>query len=102
MLHAEGDADDGDAEDYPEEYVRQEYPYPADKEPDDIHQKGQTTAALWNIDNLAAERPQCQHAEFQGLQPERDTDYRNEQSHAGNEVLNGDEQSAEDYPDNIS
>lgn len=57
MLHAEGDADDGDAEDYPEEYVRQEYPYPADKEPDDIHQKGQTTAALWNINNLAAERP---------------------------------------------
>lgn len=55
MLHTEGDTDDGDAEDYPEKEMGQEYPYSPYEEPDDIHEEGKTTATLRDVYHLAAE-----------------------------------------------
>ena len=49
MLHTEGDTDDGDAEDYPEKEMGQEYPYSPYEEPDDIHEEGKTTATLRDV-----------------------------------------------------
>ena len=102
MLHAEGDADDGDAEDQPEKEMGQKYPYSPDKKPDDIHEEGKTTATLREVYHLATERPEGQHSEFQGLYPERNSDDRDKQTYAGYKVFQCDEETAEQDPDDIS
>ena len=102
MLHAERDTDDGDAEDYPEKEMGQEYPYSPYEEPDDIHEEGKTTATLRDVYHLAAERPEGQHSEFQGLYSERYSDDRDKQADTGYKVFQCDEETAEQDPDDIS
>ena len=99
MLHAEGDSDDGDAEDYPEKEMRQKYPYSPDEEPDDIHEEGKTTATLRDVNNLTAERPEGEHSEFQSLYPKRYSDDRDKQADTGYKVFQRDEETAEQDPE---
>lgn len=67
MLHAEGDANDGDTKKDTPKQVGQAYPASTNKEPDDVHQGGQTAVGRFFVDDFTSERPQSQNAEFDGL-----------------------------------
>lgn len=98
----ERNADDGDAEENAEEEMGNPYPYAADKEPQHVHEQVQATGLRLLAPDLRTERPEGENAEFHALQPEGYADDGDHQGQSRQEVFDGDLQSAEDDPDDVS
>lgn len=87
MLHAEGYADDRDAQQEPEAQVRKADPDASDEDPDDVHDERQASPAVALVHDTATEGPQRQYRQFQGLQPEGYADDRYHHHQAGYQIL---------------
>lgn len=101
MLQSERNADNGDAKHGAQHQMGEANADAADKNPNDIHQNGQTAAIRWRTAYFAAKRHQSHQGKFQGLQPKRDTNNRNHKYQARNKVLQKNQQAAQHYPQDI-
>ncbi len=101
MLQSERYANDSDAKHRAQHQMGKANADAADKNPNDIHQNGQTAAIRWRTAYFTAKRHQSYQGKFQSLQPERDTDNRNHKYQARNDVFQKNQQAAQYYPQDI-
>lgn len=71
--------------------MRQTYPDAAYQYPDNIHQHAQAPVVMGQAADLPAKGPQSQERKFQRLQPEWNTNDRNHQQNAGNDIFHADQ-----------
>jgi hypothetical protein len=102
VLHAEGDADDGDAQQEPDTQVAQADPDAAAQQPDHVEDNGQAAGVVPGLPRGATERPQGQHTQLHRLQPERDADDGDHQQQAADKIFHCNEDAAEQQPDDVS
>lgn len=102
MLLAEGNADDGDAEEQAEENVHEPRPKAAENNPEDI--EGKADAAGWLIgrSDVGTKGEEAEKPDLEGLQREGDADNGAGESEAAGEVADGGFESAEDPPEEIA
>ena len=102
MLPAERNADEGDAKQQTEEKMGQANPKTANANPNHIHNHAQASARIPIIRHLTAKRPQSKHSQFKGLQAERNTNNRNHQQQATDQIFQSRKQTATNKPNNIT
>ena len=102
MLKAEGDANDGDAEDDAENQVQDRHLPPSAKNPDEIHHDGKASRFIRPGYQLVPERPQRVRAQLEQLHAERNADDGDAQQQPHNVVDQGDDDAAQDKPEDVS
>jgi hypothetical protein len=102
MLHAEGNADNGDAKEESEKQVGQGDPYTAAENPKDVHQRRKTTARPLRLMKFHPKGSDCYKCELKALKSERDADDRNAEDQSPDEIFEENQKSAKDNPDNIA
>jgi len=102
VLCCDGYADDSDCEECSQEQVHDGELEPRQDDPDDVHDQCERAARRFGFTYLAAER--CEHAarELEALDAERDTDDRQAQHDATEQVAEEDHKPAEDEEHEIA
>lgn len=77
-------------------------PDPAEENPDDIEYRRQAARLSRHFPDLPAERKECQKANLETLNAKRYSDNGNTKCQAGNHVLNKDQKSPENEPDDVA
>src|SRR5690606_4993047 len=72
-----------------------------DKKPDDIHDQREASRSGITLHRSLVERQERHLRQFQRLQTEGNTDYRNHQTNTGNNIFDGNKYATEYYPDHI-
>ena len=102
MLSSKRNTDDGDAEQQAKEKVRECYPYSSADDPKDIHERIQASCTGGCMGNDGAKGSQRGYGELEQLDTEGNTDNREAKYEATNEVLQKNEEAAEDNPDKVT
>ena len=102
MLHAPGEADDGDGEEDAEGQVCQGDPDAEEYQPDQVHDRGKAAAGHLRSPHFAAKRPEGQHAQLHGLKPKGDADDGQHQDKTCREIFDGYGEASEDKPDEVA
>ncbi len=89
MLPGKGQSDDGNGQEHPESQMGQADPYSSDDDPEDVHKQVEATRRGFAVTDLLPEGPQCKHPQFNGLQPERNANDRDNQHNTCCEIFQG-------------
>lgn len=98
MLEAERDAYDGDAADYAEGDMEECYLQSAEKDPDYVHDNGETASVVGIGVDVTAERPECEACHLEELESERDAYDGDAEKHAHQCIIKADHKSSCDQP----
>ena len=66
--------------------------------PKKIHEGRQASAGAGTADDLSAERAECQHAQFECLQAERDSNQSDYQQETADNIFEADDEASEYEP----
>ena len=102
MLHAPGNAHDGDAEEKAEGEVNDGNLPPATEDPDEVHYHRYTPGFIGAVNQHMAEGPQCIGAQLKQLHAKGNADdcYAHQQAH--DIVDDGDDNATKDEPEYVS
>ena len=95
------DSDYGDGTEHSQNKMHDGYLPPACEYPQNVERHGKAAGIRQNLDILA-EWTQCQSGKFEELESERDTDYGDTHQQSENRIVNGEDESAQNKPENIS
>ena len=102
MLQAERNADDGHAENESAQQMDGGNLPPARQDPDQVHHSRYTAGFPGPVNQLMAERPECIGTQLEKLRAERDTDDGNAHQQPDNIVDQGDEDSSQKEPADVT
>lgn len=102
MLEPEGDSHDGDTEKKAAHQVDDGNLPPSQQDPDEVHNNGQASRFLRTVYQFMAERPEGIGAQFEELHTEGDPDDGDAHQKPHEIIDEGDEDSAEDEPEDVS
>ncbi len=102
MLPAPGNADNGDSKQQTENQVRERYPYTADKDPDNVEDRGQATRLPRHVSHLPAKWKQSKETNLKTLQSKRNTDNRQAKEKTADHILYKCKKAPEDEPDDVT
>jgi len=102
MLFRKRQADDRDREQDTKNEVRERDPDPAQENPDDIENGGQTARIGGHVPHMLPEWEECHDPDFETLDTEGDADDRQAQCEPGGHVFDKNDKSAENKPDDVS
>lgn len=98
MLEAERDAYDGDAADDAETDVEEGNLQSTEKDPDYVHEYGETASVVGVGVYVTAERPECEACHLEELESERDSYDGDAEKHAHQCIIKADHKSSCDHP----
>ena len=102
VLHAPGDAHDGDAEQQAEDQVEDGDLPPAEQDPDEVHHHRHAARLVGTVHQLMAERPEGVGPQFEKLDAKGDADDGDAQHEPHDVVNQGDDESAQDEPEDVA
>jgi len=102
VLNAEGDAHDGDAEQQTAHQVKRRNLPPAQQDPDDVHDNGQTAGLIGTVHQFMAERPQGVCSQLEELHAERNADDGDAHQQPHDVVDNGYDDPSQDEPEYVT
>ena len=98
MLETERDAYDGDAADDAEADMKKGYLQTSEKDPDYVHDNGETASVVGIGVDVTAERPECEACHLEELESERDSDDGDAEEHYHECIIKADHTSSCDQP----
>ena len=101
MSFCKRDSDYGDGTEHSQNKMHDGYLPPACEYPQNVERHGKAAGIRQNLDILA-EWTQCQSGKFEELESERDTDYGDTHQQSENRIVNGEDESTQNKPENIS
>ena len=101
MGFCERDSDYGDGTEHSQNQMHNGYLPPACEYPQDVERNGKAAGIRQNLDVLA-EWAQCQPGKFEELDSEWDADYGDTHQQSENRIVNGEDESTQNKPENIS
>ena len=102
MLQGKGDAHDGEQEDNAAYHVQKGNLPPAQQDPEKVHHHGHATGLIGAVHQLVPERPQGIGPQLEQLKPKRNADERKAHHQTHHIVDEGDEDAAQQQPENIT
>ena len=98
MLHAEGDAHDGDAANQTKHKMRERYLPPAAEYPYDIHNRRKATRFACRIAQFMAERPEGKRTKLKELHAKGNADNRDAHNQTRQPIHQRDQNAAQEQP----